>query len=39
MDFSVERVAPFADAHADIWMRIEHLGRYLWAAGFLTDAV
>ena len=38
MDFNVERVDPFADTHADMWMRIEHLGRYLWAADALTDA-
>lgn len=38
MDFNVERVDPFADVHANMWMRIEHLGRYLWAADVLTDA-
>lgn len=38
MDFNVERVDPFADTHADMWMRIEHLGRYLWAVDVLIDA-
>lgn len=38
MDFNVERVDPFADTHTDMWMRIEHLGRYLFAADFLASA-
>ena len=38
MDFNVERVDPFADTHTDMWMRIEHLGRYLLAVDALTSA-
>ena len=38
MVFNVERVDPFVDMHVNMWMRIEHLGRYLWAAEVLTDA-